>query len=111
VPLYAESAERRNSQVATMQSNAQSKPDSWSIGTKAFPAAKCLSTHHQAYLVRRDMILDQAAVVLGGRDSAEQWFNKPARGLDYQPPCSVVNDEHGCQRISEYLGRIEYGVY
>jgi uncharacterized protein (DUF2384 family) len=56
-------------------------------------------------------ILDQAAVVLGSRDCAEQWFNQPARGLDYQPPCSAVNDEHGCQRIREYLGRIEYGVY
>ncbi|WP_438302098.1 antitoxin Xre/MbcA/ParS toxin-binding domain-containing protein [Pseudomonas sp. NMS19W] len=50
-------------------------------------------------------------MVLGSRASAEQWFNHPARGLDYQPPCSVANDEDGCQRIREYLGRIEYGVY
>jgi len=57
------------------------------------------------------MILGQAAVVLGSRDLAEQWLNKRARGLDYQPPCSLVNDDHGYQRVRNYLGRIEYGVY
>lgn len=93
-----------------MHSNAQFQ-SCWLVGKNACPTAQCLSSHHQAYLVRRDMILDQAAVVLGSRAHAEQWFNHPARGLDYQPPCSVVNEEHGCQRISEYLGRIEYGVY
>lgn len=93
-----------------MHSNAQSQP-SWSMSKNACPTAQCLSSHYQAYVLRRDMILEQADMVLGSRDSAEQWFNHPARGLDYRPPCSVVNDEHGCQRIREYLGRIEYGVY
>ncbi|MBA5983456.1 DUF2384 domain-containing protein [Pseudomonas sp. MD195_PC81_125] len=49
--------------------------------------------------------------MLGSCDRAEQWFNEPARGLDYQPPCSVIDDDHGYQRIKDYLGRIEYGVY
>lgn len=109
--MYAEPAECRNSQVATMHSKVQPKPYYWSIGKNTFTNVNCLSSHHQAYLVRRYMILGQAAEVLGSCDRAEQWFNEPARGLDYQPPCSVIDDDHGYQRIKDYLGRIEYGVY
>lgn len=94
-----------------MHSSAQSKPDDWSIGTSVSPTAACLSRHYQAYLERRGIILSQAAVVLGSRDLAAQWFNKPARGLDYQSPCSVVTDDYGFRQVREYLGRIEYGVY
>lgn len=57
------------------------------------------------------MVLSQAAEVLGNRDLAAQWFNKPARGLDYQSPCSVVTDDNGYRRVREYLERIKYGVY
>jgi putative toxin-antitoxin system antitoxin component (TIGR02293 family) len=94
-----------------MHSSAQPKPGYWSIGTRVSPIADCLSRHYQAYLERRDMILTKAAEVLGSRDLAEQWFNKPARGLDYRPPCSVITDDHGYQLVRGYLGRIEYGVY
>ena len=57
------------------------------------------------------MILSQATEILGSRSLAAQWFNKPARGLDYRPPCSVVTDEHGYRLVRDYLERIEYGVY
>lgn len=57
------------------------------------------------------MILSQALEVFGSRDLAALWFNKPARGLDYQSPCSVVTDDHGYRRVREYPGRIDYGVY
>ena len=94
-----------------MHSSAQSKPDDWSIGMSVPPTPACLSRRYQAYLERRGIILSQAAQVLGSRDLATQWFNKPARGLDYQSPCSVVTDDHGYRRVREYLDRIEYGVY
>ncbi|MFJ5240418.1 antitoxin Xre/MbcA/ParS toxin-binding domain-containing protein [Pseudomonas neuropathica] len=94
-----------------MYSSEHSKPSHWSIGTSAFPAAKLLSSHYQAYLEQRDMILSQAKDVLGSRDLAAQWFNKPARGLDYRPPCSVVTDVHGYRLVRDYLERIKYGVY
>ncbi|MHB2250570.1 antitoxin Xre/MbcA/ParS toxin-binding domain-containing protein [Pseudomonas fitomaticsae] len=93
-----------------MHSSAQSKPDDWSIGTSV-PPTPCLSRHYQVYLERRGIILSQKAQVLDSRDIATQWFNKPARGLHYQSPCSVVTDDHGYRRVREYLGRIEYGVY
>ncbi|MFJ2320580.1 antitoxin Xre/MbcA/ParS toxin-binding domain-containing protein [Pseudomonas sp. NPDC087817] len=70
-----------------------------------------LSRHYQAYLEQRDMLLSQAKDVLGSRDLAAQWFNKPARGLDYRPPCSVVTDVHGYRLVRDYLERIKYGVY
>lgn len=94
-----------------MHSSAQSKPDDWSIGTSVSPTAACLSRQYLAYLERRGMVLSQAAEVLGNRDLAAQWFNKPARGLDYQSPCSVVTDDNGYRRVREYLERIKYGVY
>jgi uncharacterized protein (DUF2384 family) len=94
-----------------MDSSAQPKPGYWSIGMSVPPTAECLSGHYQAYLGRRDMILAQAAEVLGSCDLAVHWFNKPARGLDYRPPCSVVTDDHGYRLVRDYLCRIEYCVY
>lgn len=94
-----------------MDSSALPKPDNWSIGMRVSSAAECLSTCYQAYLERRWMILNHAERVFGSRSHAVEWFNKPARGLDYQPPCGVIVDEHGYQTVVDYLGRIEYGVY
>lgn len=94
-----------------MDSSTPLKRDHWSIGMSVSPAAECLSTRYQAYLERRWMILNQAERVFGSRSHAVEWFNKPARGLDYQPPCSVIVNKHGYQMVIDYLGRIEYGVY
>jgi len=94
-----------------MHSSALPKPGHWSIGMSISPTAECLSRNYQSYLERRDMILAQAAEVMGSHDLAAQWFNKPARGLDYRPPCRVLTDKDGYRLVRDYLERIEYGVY
>lgn len=94
-----------------MDSTAQPMPGHWSALPRAYPAAECLSRRHQAYLVRRDIILTYAVEVLGSRDLAVQWFTKPAGGLDYRPPCRVIADDQGFHLVNDYLCRIEYGVY
>ena len=94
-----------------MITTAQPTPDRWSFVPHVFPTSECLSRPYQAYLIRRNLILAHATKVLGDHDSAVQWFNKPARGLDYQKPCKVVVDDQGLQMVSDYLTRIEYGVY
>lgn len=96
-----------------MDSSAQPNHGHWSLVNRQerLPTAECLSRHYQAYLEQRDIILIQATKVLGGRDLAAQWFNRPARGLDYRSPCSVISDDHGYRLVRDYLGRIEYGVY
>ena len=39
------------------------------------------------------------------------WFTKPARGLDYRPPCIVIANDDGYPQVNDYISRIEYGVY
>jgi len=94
-----------------MGSTAQPIPGHWSALPRAYATAECLSRRQQTYLVRRDIILTYAAEVLGCRDLAVKWFTKPARGLNYLPPCRVIADDQGFQLVNDYLCRIEYGVY
>lgn len=94
-----------------MDPSAQPKTGHWSIGPRIFSSTECLNRHYLAYQERREMILAKAAVTLGNRDISTQWFNKPARGLNYRSPCSVVTDDQGLQQVVDYLARIEFGVY
>lgn len=96
-----------------MDSSALHHSGHWTVINRQdrLPTAVCLSRHYQAYLGQREIILSQATNILGNRDLAVQWFHRPARGLDYRSPCSVVTDDHGYRLVRDYLGRIEYGVY
>lgn len=56
-------------------------------------------------------VLEKAADVLGSRELAEQWMVKPARGLDGEVPIDLISNSVGYELVTDFLTRIEYGVY
>jgi putative toxin-antitoxin system antitoxin component (TIGR02293 family) len=71
----------------------------------------CWTVQHGWFLARRKHILMIAERVLGGRSEAERWLLKPARGLDFQTPCSLLFTQWGFQNVESLLFRIEHCVY
>jgi putative toxin-antitoxin system antitoxin component (TIGR02293 family) len=55
--------------------------------------------------------LSQAATVFGGRDAAERWLARPAMGLDGARPIDLMQTLQGAELVTEFLGRLEHGVY
>ena len=55
--------------------------------------------------------LAQAIEVFGGRDAAERWLARPAMGLDGARPIDLLRTLQGTELVSEFLGRLEHGVY
>lgn len=56
-------------------------------------------------------VLEKATQVLGSRELAEQWMVKPARGLDGETPIDLISNSVGYELVTDFLTRIEYGVY
>jgi len=56
-------------------------------------------------------ILAKATAVLGSKEDAEQWLEKPAIGLDQRKPMDLLATPAGVEMVEDYLGRLEYGVY
>jgi len=52
-----------------------------------------------------------ATRVLGSRVLAEQWLYKPAIGLRYQLPCSILATPSGYEEVGTLLERIAHGIY
>jgi putative toxin-antitoxin system antitoxin component (TIGR02293 family) len=71
----------------------------------------CWKPTHQCIVARMGQISSEASRVLGGPKRAADWLTRPAYGLNWRHPCEVVADPDGYQRVMDYLGRIEYGVY
>ena len=55
--------------------------------------------------------LAQASAVFGGRDAAERWMAGPAMGLDGARPIDLLRTLQGAELVTEFLGRLEHGVY
>jgi putative toxin-antitoxin system antitoxin component (TIGR02293 family) len=55
--------------------------------------------------------LVKAAEVFGSKDEAERWMTKPAMGLDGQRPIDLLQTVQGAELVTDFLGRLEYGVY
>lgn len=56
-------------------------------------------------------ILAQASAVFGSRDAAERWMARPAMGLDGALPVELLRTLQGSELVTEFLGRLEHGVY
>ena len=56
-------------------------------------------------------VLAKATAVLGSRQEAEQWLNRPAIGLDQQRPIDLLATPAGAKIVEDFLTRIEFGVY
>jgi putative toxin-antitoxin system antitoxin component (TIGR02293 family) len=56
-------------------------------------------------------VLAHATRVFGAQAEAEQWLDRPAIGLDGRKPIDLLRTHPGTRLVSEYLTRIEHGVY
>lgn len=56
-------------------------------------------------------ILGRAIEILGSKEEAEAWMNKPAIGLEQRKPIDLLATAAGIEAVEDYLTRIEYGVY
>ena len=55
--------------------------------------------------------LAKAAEVFGGKEAAQRWLSSPAVGLNGSRPIDLLQTLQGAGVVSDYLGRLEYGVY
>lgn len=55
--------------------------------------------------------LAKASDVFGSQDKAEEWLNKPAMGLDGQRPIELLQTVQGTELVTDFLTRLDYGVY
>ncbi|RMR02635.1 Toxin-antitoxin system antitoxin component, family [Pseudomonas savastanoi pv. glycinea] len=55
--------------------------------------------------------LERAQEVFGTRQLAENWMTKPARGLDGESPIDLLSNPVGYELVTDFLHRIEYGIY
>jgi putative toxin-antitoxin system antitoxin component (TIGR02293 family) len=56
-------------------------------------------------------ILARAASVLGSKEEAEQWLERPAIGLNQRKPIDLLATPAGVELVEDFLVRIEHGVY
>jgi len=56
-------------------------------------------------------VLAKARTVMGSREAAEQWLERPAMGLDGRRPIELLATAAGVELIEEFLNRLEYGIY
>lgn len=56
-------------------------------------------------------LLSQAIAVFGSQEEAEQWFERPALGLNQQRPIDLVATAAGQRLVQDFLVQLEHGVY
>lgn len=56
-------------------------------------------------------LLAKATEVLGTREAAEEWFNRPAMALEYKRPAEMLTTIPGAEAVERLLWQLEYGVY
>lgn len=55
--------------------------------------------------------LAKAAEVFGGKEAAQRWLSAPAVALNGSRPIDLLRTLQGAGVVSDYLDRLEYGVY
>jgi putative toxin-antitoxin system antitoxin component (TIGR02293 family) len=55
--------------------------------------------------------LAKATDVFGGIDEAQRWMAAPAMGLNGQRPIDLLQTVQGAELVTDFLTRLEYGVY
>lgn len=56
-------------------------------------------------------LLTKATAVFGTQEEAEQWFERPAIGLNQKRPIDLLTTPAGVKIVEDYLERLAYGVY
>lgn len=70
-----------------------------------------LSSLQSAVAFQYATVLERATKVFGTQKLAEEWLGRPCGYFDGEIPLDVVGNPVGFQVVSDYLERIEYGVY
>lgn len=70
-----------------------------------------LSSQQSALAFQYATVLERATKVFGTQKLAEHWLGRPCGYFDGEVPLDVVGNPVGFQVVSDYLERIERGVY
>lgn len=70
-----------------------------------------LSQEQSARALYYAEVLEKAQAVFGTRKLAEEWMIKPALGLDGETPIDLLSNPVGYELVTDFLHRLEYGVY
>lgn len=70
-----------------------------------------LSQEQSARALYYAEVLEKAQAVFGTRQLAEEWMIKPALGLDGESPIDLLSNPVGYELVTDFLHRLEYGVY
>lgn len=73
--------------------------------------AKRLSREQSGRIWKFAEILARATAALGSLDTAEEWLERPAIGLNQRCPIDLLTTPAGVELVEDLLGRIEHGVY
>ncbi|ENL6833794.1 DUF2384 domain-containing protein [Pseudomonas aeruginosa] len=74
-------------------------------------ADKALSPTLSSRLLTFVQVLMRAELVFGTRQRATKWITEPALGLERYPPIDLLINPQGAEIVSDFLARIEHGVY
>jgi putative toxin-antitoxin system antitoxin component (TIGR02293 family) len=77
---------------------------------KAAPRTR-LPVDESERLWRFAEVLGHATRVFGSQQEAEAWLDRPAVSLDHRKPIDLLRTHPGARLVSDYLTRIEHGVY
>ncbi len=73
--------------------------------------ANRLDAQESDRLLRYARLYARCEEVMGDATSAQNWLQKPARGLDFNTPLGFAETEAGANEVFNLLGRIEHGVF
>jgi putative toxin-antitoxin system antitoxin component (TIGR02293 family) len=70
-----------------------------------------LSPDESDKLARLIRTYDHAVRVLGNREGALHWLNKPLKRFAGRTPIQMLRTEFGARMVEEMLGQIDYGMF
>jgi putative toxin-antitoxin system antitoxin component (TIGR02293 family) len=70
-----------------------------------------LTPYQSAVAFQYAKVFEQATLVFGTQQLAENWLSRPCRSLDGNVPLEMIDSSIGYQVVEDYLCRIQYGVY
>lgn len=72
---------------------------------------EALSPEQSARALYYAEVLEKAQEVFGTRALAEEWMARPALGLDGEAPIDLLSNPVGYELVTDFLNRLDYGVY
>lgn len=73
--------------------------------------AKLMELKDMSKADRQQYIYAWGIYVFEDRSKYRRWLRDPARALGNKTPASLLKTISGAQKVLDFLGRIEYGVY